>query len=61
MSPNEIPGKGLGNLPDKRQKGVCQNCRRSYRKVKVKDEGNGKIIHQCPHCKETVKTIINSN
>lgn len=47
--PNEIPGKGLGNLPDKRKKGVCRNCGRSYRTVKV-GKKNNTFFYMCPHC-----------
>lgn len=54
MSPNEIPGKGLGYLPDKRKKGVCRSCERDYRTVKVRLNGKTKEL-LCPHCGKPIK------
>lgn len=51
MSPLEIPGDILKELPDKNSKGTCRNrnCRRPYYKVKIHKEG-GKITLHCPYC-----------
>lgn len=55
MSPLEIPGKPFGRLPDKRSKGDCPHCYRSYRSLIVKwDEDSRKARHYCPYCGEEV-------
>ena len=50
MSPREIPGVPFGKLPDKRSKGICLECFREFRSVKVLKESNGETKHLCPYC-----------
>ena len=54
MSPLEIPGDILKELPDRSSAGNCAECRRPYYKLKIYKKGSYTDLH-CPYCGKRIK------